>query len=467
MNKSGFYLSLPLFLVPWISTGPGHPDSISVGMHPRAMLPLSAPSDLAVRLRTFSGESLFLSEWTYALKEGFRGKAEGRNLKLAPGEAWILALPGEEDSSVGGVAGLEFPSSGFLRLRSGGILQGECLGGAKGSLRFRVSGGNIVEIPIEYLQGFRRRALAPSSNKGDENSETKNGTRDKDRARRTRDANFTRTLLAPPLESDLCFYLKGKAKDGRPMVRRIPCKVLGGGRGGAGKAPSLLLQVGGKERTLPMKKVYGVVMAEGSGIEAVAPKGVAVDRILLTNGSTLQGRLLSAASGGNWVFQTLEGFQLHLGSRFIREVEFGSTRVHFVSMMSGIQVTQTPTLDRKWPILRDHSPAGRALKLGRKKFRHGFWLVPNLDLEIPLGKKKGLLLGEVGLVSRNKGLVKLRILADGKPLLDELELKAGEKARELRVSVERVDRLVLELKGSFMLDSGAAVILGDLRILEQ
>ncbi len=421
--------------------------------------PLTQSGEKAVQLRSFDGKSFALREWAYSAKEGFRGKVGTKPVKLDPGKAWILSMGGDEGDAGG--PGLEesgLPTNGFLQLRSGAILEGTCLGGGENSFRFRIRHGNEVEVPLTYVQGFRRSAVGPIV--------TLPGKEGAKKKHQPRDANFGRALRRPPLESDLCFYTKGRDKNGNPTIRRIPCKVLGGTRA-KGKAPSLLLQVGGSERSLPLSKVYGVVFAEGSGIEAVAPKGVPVDRAKLPNGTVLLGRLLSASSTGPWVFQTLEGFTLRMDQGGVEEVEFGSTHVQFVSMMPGVQIAQTPTLDRKWPTLRDHSPAGKVLKLGVRKFRHGFWAVPNLRMEIPLAKRSGRLLGKVGLVSRGKGLITLRILGDGKPLLKGLELKAGDQPRTLSYAFKGVERIVLELNGSFMLDSGAAVILGDLRILEQ
>jgi hypothetical protein len=419
----------------------------------------------SIRLLSFSGRASTLSEWTFSAEGGFRGKVNGKAFQLASGLAWVMALNGGvEDKASRAVKNQALPARGFLKLRSGAILEGHILGGSEGTLLFKIDHGNKIEVPIEFVQGFRREVMASSAKTSSTFGEGEKGRK---KETKVRDANFSRALKSPPLESDLCFYSKGRDKRGRPLIRRIPCKVLGGTYREETKKAELLLQVGGRNRTLPLSKIYGVVFAEGSGIEAVAPKGTSVDRAKLRNGTILFGRLLSAGSSVPWTFQTLEGFKLRLSMETLQEVEFGSTKVHFVSMIPGVQVVQTPTLDRKWPTLKDHSPAGKSLKLRGKEFRHGFWVVPNLRIEIPWGKKSGRFLGQAGLVSRGNGLVTLRILADGKPLIENLELKGGDEPKVFQYKLKGIEKLVLELKGSFMLDSGAAVILGDLRILEQ
>jgi len=419
-----------------------------------------------VRLKSFSGKTWTFRDWVFSAKDGFRGVEGGNPIRLAPGKAWIMDGSDEgEDALSVSPSNKNLPARGFLKLRSGAILDGVCLGGTKGSLEFQIHRGNKILVPLTYIQGFRGPVAKPKVTASEEEN--------KEAKHRVLDANFSRALQAPPLESDLCFYTKGKSSNGEPIIRRIPCKLLGGtpinDKVGKGKLGTLLLKVGGKERSLPLTKVYGVVFAEGSGVEPVAPENVPMDRAKLQNGTVLIGRLLSANSDLSkpWVFQTLEGFRLRLDQELIQEIEFGSPQVKFVSRIPGLQIARTPTLDRKWPVLKDHSPAGRSLKLEGEKFRHGFWVVPNLRMEIPLTAKRGILLGKAGLVSRGKGLVKLRVLGDGKPLMKEVELKGGAPAVSLQLNLENIERVVLELQGSFMLDSGAAVILGDLRVLEQ
>ncbi len=384
------------------------------------------------------GRARVLTEWS--LREGrLKGLALGVETVLPREDCWVLRGRTR-------IRSLPNPDAGpFYRLRGGLEVSARLRGGGRGFLRFEPDLlGKAQEVPLRFLEGLLCRPEGPL----------------------TEDAGFRKALADPPLKEDLCFYLAegGDAKTsdgGKPRVKRIPCKVLGG------KGAEILLEIGGRERSLPLARIYGLVFAESSGLEAVPDPDSPPDLLTLSDGRILRGRLLEGDSARGWRFRSLEGLEFRVPVNLSRDVELAGPKLRFLGDLPGFETEGGAALTRTWPLFRDRGPGGAPLALGRRVFRHGFWLVPPRRIRVSVAGKKGVLRATLGLVPSRFGGVRFRLLGDGGDLLPPRILDQERGPVELEVPIDGIGTLELVFECGTDLDAGSQVVLGDPRLCLQ
>lgn len=381
-----------------------------------------------VRITPLRGEALTLDNWTLA-EERLRGTLTetGERFSISARRVWLLeprtAPP--PPAAEGGA---------FLQLRGGPLLYGKLVGGNGNDFVFELRFGGRSKVAKTFLQGVQ---VGEAPAKG------------------ASDAGFARALAAPPADED---YLYGYDAKGR--IRRYRCKVAGM------DDQELLVELDGTTVKVPLGNVFGLVFAETSGLEASPPSGRGLVTVTLHDGRVLQGTARGAGWNRPFGLRLPAGMDLAVPLDRIREVEFGSDKLLYLSTLPPSESSsQKPAFGRTWPILRDRGLGGGPLRLGPRRYRRGFLLVPEVRLDFELPREFNRLEGEVGMPRSRYGSVRLRILADGRQLGEAVELTADGTPLPLSRELAGARRVTIQLEATDDLDVGALVVLGDLRVV--
>ena len=214
-----------------------------------------------------------------------------------------------------------------------------------------------------------------------------------------RDAAFMNGVVNPPEGTDLLFVRRGDDKV------RVSARFTGFDGG------QFRVEVSGTERSLPLDRVYGLVLGDYSGAPPDAQPNPRA-RVFAMDGYQVEG-VVTAIDSGVWRVRVDEGVEFAIPDSDVRGVRIASDRMVFLSDLE-YELEQTAALDRVWRPLVDHGPGGGPIVVGGKAFARGLVLFPRTKmsfviegrfdaLEATLGFDEGAGPGAHAVFSRRRG----------------------------------------------------------------
>ena len=220
----------------------------------------------------------------------------------------------------------------------------------------------------------------------------------------------------------------------------------------------------GSSRTLPLKQVEGIVMAARA-----EPKGA--DEVASTfslPGAVISGRWKEIDTA-TWKVETPWGQGLSLPAAEVQGVRFRGGEVAYLSDLSPSRVEETPFFGRKLPWRRDVNLLGEPLRVDGRAYEKGVAVHSRSVLTYDLDRKYGTFEALVGFddAARGKGRVACKVLADGKELYANPDLRADAPPVTLSLPVAGAERLSLVVDFGQDQDTGDRVIWAGARLVRR
>jgi hypothetical protein len=261
---------------------------------------------------------------------------------------------------------------------------------------------------------------------------------------------FARRLESPGAED----LLLARAKDGEVVAIAGIVEGL--------KANTLSFQYKGKTRTLALKQVEGFVLANRPPPE---PPDEVRATFMLPGGIAVSGRWKSIEAE-TWSVEAPWGQLMKLPSAEIQSVRFRGGVMSYLSDLEPSEVEQTPYFGRVVPYRRDVNLEGNPLKLGDNRFDKGLAVHSRTALTYDLDRRFSSFQATIGFdaTGKQKGRVDCRILADGKELYANPDLRADTPPVDLNLDIKGVEQLQLIVDFGPDEDTGDRVIWADARV---
>jgi hypothetical protein len=262
--------------------------------------------------------------------------------------------------------------------------------------------------------------------------------------------SFAKRLKARGTED----LLLARSKDGEVVAI---AGVLEGTEG-----DKLLFHFQDKTRTLPLKQVEGMVLA--SRPEPKRPDGVR-PTFSLAGGIVVSG-LWKDLDTATWKVETAWGQELKLPAAEIRTVRFRGGEMSYLSDLEPSRVEETPFFGRRSPWRRDVNLVGEPLKIDGRSFEHGLAVHSRSVLTYDLDGRYATFEALVGFdeAAKGKGRVDCRVLADGKEIYANPDLRGDTPPVRLALPVAKVGQLQLVVDFGPDQDTGDRVIWANARL---
>jgi hypothetical protein len=198
-------------------------------------------------------------------------------------------------------------------------------------------------------------------------------------------------------------------------------------------------------------------------------------RVVLTGDERQHGTRLSLASatcndGNTLEGTTLFGAKLRVPLARVAALDVFQGRAVYLSDLTPAKYEHVPYFGVHWPVVADGSVAGRDLRLGGSTYDKGLGLHSHSRLTYALGGAYQRFEAVVGLDDQTgrEGSVRVKVLADGKPLDvgADRELTARNGPLAIRVKVAGVKELTLEVEFGRNADVQAHVNWADARLVK-
>jgi len=154
----------------------------------------------------------------------------------------------------------------------------------------------------------------------------------------------------------------------------------------------------------------------------------------------------------------------------LAEIRFRSDRFVYLSDLTPAKCEQAGLFDIAFPFKRDRSCTGGPLKLAGTTYAKGLGLHSRCIVSYELGENFNLLVALAGIddSTGGKGNAEVRILADGKDIIEPVILTGGSKPVPLRCKIDGVKRLTIQVDfGPDGLDVGDRVDLVEARLVRK
>lgn len=216
-----------------------------------------------------------------------------------------------------------------------------------------------------------------------------------------------------------------------------------------------------RSRPFAVEKMYAIVMA----LPAAEPTPATI-RVVFENGAVLAGELASAdATNLRLVSATLGDVSVPLAG--VSRVLVRSERLVQITDLSPTSQQVEGRLHESPTVGFDTSPTGGPLRTGGQGFERGLGLRSFTRLDYDLGRRFETLVLTAGIddAVRPRGAVDLRVIGDGRTLVDSFSLTGIDPPREIRADVRGVRQLSLIVDYGDGVDLADHVVLGDARLL--
>ncbi|MCA9077081.1 MAG: NPCBM/NEW2 domain-containing protein [Planctomycetaceae bacterium] len=247
-----------------------------------------------------------------------------------------------------------------------------------------------------------------------------------------------------------------KSKSGR--VQRVSGTVLGIAD------EALRFEYSGKERTIALERVVGIVMRkpESGDVEA----DVAPHRFEFLSGASLPGRL-TGINGEKLTIALPWGDALTPQRLDIRRIVIAQGRFQSLSTLDPVEVTQTPYFDRVLPMAIDKSLTGGTLQIGEKTYDRGICLPSRSVVSYDLSGEYARFRCNLGLqnIDGDAGNVSVKVMADDEVLLDISELTGKQEAQDVDLDVSGRGKLTLRVDFGKNLHIGDHVVWANAHLL--
>jgi len=166
--------------------------------------------------------------------------------------------------------------------------------------------------------------------------------------------------------------------------------------------------------------------------------------VLLSDGSLVRGGL-SGPAGGTYALRSVLGYLWEVRPDRIREVRFRGGKLVWVSDLKPAKAVITPFFNRSWPYREDRSVWGASLTVGGTVYERGIGCHSRTELTYEIDGKYVAFIAEIGIDDETKGVgsALFSVIGDGKPLLDRVEVSAGQIPRRVNVNLAGVNQLTL------------------------
>ena len=209
------------------------------------------------------------------------------------------------------------------------------------------------------------------------------------------------------------------------------------------KDQKLQFKYEGEARSIKIERVTGLIFA-------AHPKSAASDRpyqvFELVGGNRLSGSWAGFADGALDV-QAAWGGKLRVPAAKVASIAFRNGKLVYLSDLAPVSVEEVSYFDRAMPYQRDKNLLGDPLKIKGKEHRKGLAVHSRSVLNYALEGKYAQFKSLVGFDDSvpAKGRVVCRVLADGKPIFSEADLRADAQPKPVELDVKGVQQLTLEI----------------------
>jgi len=230
-------------------------------------------------------------------------------------------------------------------------------------------------------------------------------------------------------------------------------------------AGKVTFQVGAKDEAAPLASVRVLQLARVAS-QAGAPGGYLIGRdgstVPFGSASLPAGKTTLAIGGG-----AVGADAADLSA--VAEIHFLSDRCVYLSDLKPDKVNQAGLFDLYFPYRRDRSTAGRAIRLGGATYPKGLGLHSRCELTYAIGAAYASLSALAGIAPAGgkRGNALLKILGDGKDLIEPVKLLGGAAPTPVRCKLAGVKTLtVLVDFGDDGTDVGDHVNLAEARLIK-
>jgi len=230
-------------------------------------------------------------------------------------------------------------------------------------------------------------------------------------------------------------------------------------------AGKVTFQVGAKDEAAPLTSVRVLQLARVAS-QAGAPGGYLIGR----DGSTVPFGSASLSAGKKTI--AIGGGAIRADAAplsALAEVRFASDRCVWLSDLKPDKVNQAGLFDLYFPYRRDRSTAGRPIRLGGATYPKGLGLHSRCELTYTVGAAYESLSALAGIAPAGgkRGNALLKVLGDGKDLIEPIKLLGGAAPIPVRCKLAGVKTLtVLVDFGDDGTDVGDHVNLAEARLIK-
>ena len=220
----------------------------------------------------------------------------------------------------------------------------------------------------------------------------------------------------------------------------------------------------GRTRTLPLKQVEGLVMANRpeSQPEELRPT------FSLPGGVTVSGRWKDL-DPSTWKVETPWGQELKLPAAEVQGVRFRGGKMTYLSDLNPSKVEETPFFGHRFPWRRNVNLLGDPLKMNGETYERGVAVHSRCVLTYDLNGRFATFEALVGFddAVKGKGRVDCRVFADTKPIYANPDLRADGPPVKLSLPVAGAEQLRLQVDFGHGQDTGDRVIWANARLYRQ
>ena len=258
--------------------------------------------------------------------------------------------------------------------------------------------------------------------------------------------------IEEPADADT-LYAAGRSGEVRGVSGRL--KEIG--------EDGLTFELGGEDRTVPLERVRGVVLANTALNSGDAGDEGPVLLVDLHGPSRVPGRAGAGSDGLTLELRPLgTAGSVRLPPESVDEVRVdGGRSVRLAERPPRIEAT--PLLDLEPVVAVNASPGGRPLRSGGERFASGFGVGSRTRLTFAVDEGFETLTARVGLQSGEgeAGVVDVRVEAGGETLFERVGLTAADGAVPVRADVAGLDEVSLVVDFGDDSDAGDVVVWGE------
>jgi hypothetical protein len=264
------------------------------------------------------------------------------------------------------------------------------------------------------------------------------------------DDSFEAALAKPSADTDRVFVeIDGKLTILTGLVESL-------------SAENIVFQYEGAQQTLPIEKLYGIVVAQ-VGKPVKATSGVTVE---LADGSRIAGVAKSLKDGQ--LALSLGPAAMTLPWPAVKSMTVRSSRLAFLSDLDPVETDEHPLLVSAQPWQRDLSVLKKPLTIGERKFDRGIGVHSYSKLVFDVSEGYDVFTAVIGLdaAAERRGDCVFVVLADGRELARE-RVTGATAAKELKLDIKNVKQLALVVEPGEGLDLADLADWADARVMKQ
>ncbi|MBI2191571.1 MAG: NPCBM/NEW2 domain-containing protein [Planctomycetes bacterium] len=189
-------------------------------------------------------------------------------------------------------------------------------------------------------------------------------------------------------------------------------------------------------------RLYGVVFTAAAA-ELAAPKDLIA--VLESVGNDVLTAWLDSRTGNELTGRSVFGENIRLPLPSIRRLSFRNGAVVFLSDLEPESVTEVPFFEVVYPHRRDRSQGDQPLRLRGKTYPKGLGVHSRAILTYVLAGQFSRFQSDIGIDDEveNRGNAAFRVLADGKEIAHQPEVRGGQPPVSLDLDVQGVKKLTL------------------------